>query len=808
MRKAGSRLTAQGSGLLVAAALCTVLAPHPVAQQPQQPQQAAPTLVPTNHPKVPRDLSRLWLAPDRIRPAPATFTNFATAVKLEAAGEHTRALTLLTEPALQQSPLGNYAAYYAAKASLKLGRNGDAVRAFQALEARQPVGYLAEAAAIGEAEADEAQNDFRAAAGIYERLLRDGVGAVDDISMRLGNAAKAGGDTTKASDAFARVYYDNALSELAPSAGAELARLSTLEPIAPGNDRYKKELARAGKIFDARLYAPARAAFQALAAVAAKGDDGELVNLRVAECDYFLKHSRMASDEVRPFIDHASRKGEALFFHGAASLDLNDRPEFTKTMRRVADEFPSESWAEEALDSLANFNIQKADNDEEADRLLLELYTKYPKGIHAERAAWRIGWRAYRERRYAETVRVFEQASHDFPRSDYRPPWLYWAGRAHEALGEPDLAEARYKLELADYRNTYHGHLALKELAGYTPPARVILASAAGPDDPAPPFADLPPNAQTIQNLLSVNLFEPALNELRFAARAWGETSPVEATIAWVERQRGRSETGVERFNDWRGSMTIMKRAYPQYLAAGGEQLPWDVQATIFPVAYWDTIKKYSAANQLDPYIVAALTAQESTFVADIKSYAGAVGLMQFMVPDAREWAKKVGLPYSASLRANADASLKMGTSYLADLVRRFGDVYVALAAYNAGPGRVHQWMTDRPDMPQDVFIDDIPYPQTQNYVKKILATAEDYKRLYGPDAMRGQEPDLDAKLPSATVAPAAKPVAPRPAAPKATAKPAAAPARQSPKGVGRKSVVRSPKRAAGATAPASKSRK
>jgi hypothetical protein len=116
--------------------------------------------------------------------------------------------------------------------------------------------------------------------------------------------------------------------------------------------------------------------------------------------------------------------------------------------------------------------------------------------------------------------------------------------------------------------------------------------------------------------------------------------------------------------------------------------------------------------------------------------------------------------------------------------------------------------MTDRPDMPQDVFIDDIPYPETQNYVKKILATAEDYKRLYGPDAMRGQEPDLDAKLPSATFAPAAKPVAPRPAAPKATAKPAAAPARQSPKGVGRKSVVRSPKRAAGATAPASKSRK
>lgn len=249
----------------------------------------------------------------------------------------------------------------------------------------------------------------------------------------------------------------------------------------------------------------------------------------------------------------------------------------------MADEFPTQSWAEEALDHLADFYIQKADDDDEADRVLLEQYTKYPKGSHAERAAWRIGWRAYREGRYADTIHFFEQAAHDFPRSDYRPPWLYWSGRAHEALGEKAKAEERYKLELADYRNTYHGHLALKQLAGYTPPPRIILAAATEANDPAPAFAELPANAQTIRDLLSVNLFDDASNELGFAARTWGDTSPVEATVAWIQRQRGRSETGLVRYNDWRGSMTIMKRAYPQYLAAGGEQLPRDVLAVIFP---------------------------------------------------------------------------------------------------------------------------------------------------------------------------------------------------------------------------------
>jgi hypothetical protein len=267
----------------------------------------------------------------------------------------------------------------------------------------------------------------------------------------------------------------------------------------------------------------------------------------------------------------------------------------------------------------------------------------------------------------------------------------------------------------------------------------------------------------------------------------------VQATLAWIQRQQGRTESGVKQFDHWRGSINVMKRAYPQYLAAGGEQLPWDVQAIIFPMAYWDTIKKYSEANGLDPFIVAALTAQESTFVADIKSYAGAVGLMQFMAPSGREWARKVSLPYSSRLLTNPDASLKMGTAYLADLVRRFdGKMFLALAAYNAGPVAARRWIEERPGIPQDEFIDDIPYPQTQNYVKKILATADDYRRLYGPGVSRGAEPDLDARVampapvvkrpappaarttPSTTKKAAPAPKAPTPA-PKAPAKPAAA---------------------------------
>ena len=64
--------------------------------------------------------------------------------------------------------------------------------------------------------------------------------------------------------------------------------------------------------------------------------------------------------------------------------------------------------------------------------------------------------------------------------------------------------------------------------------------------------------------------------------------------------------------------------------------------------------------------------------------------------------------------------------------MKRFGEVHFALASYNAGEHRVARWISERPGVDRDEFIDDIPFPETQNYVKRILGTAEDYRRLYG----------------------------------------------------------------------------
>jgi len=720
------------TGLAALTLAALVLAPAAAPRAQQNSADAAPDLQATEHPRLPADAAKLWMAPVRQGQADAaaavtrtpSIAQFAEAVKLEVDANFARALPILSQPSVQQGTLGDYALFYQGLAELRLGRAADARHTFQALQQRAPVGYLVEAAALREAEADEALGDRDAALDVYERLAKRKTTSPDDVLMRLGRIARAAGRLDTATDAFSRVVYEFPFSDLAPLAATELETLP-LAPIEPGTNRYKLELGRAERLFGAKRYAQARPAFEALKRAAAN-DDRELVNLRLAEIDYFTKRPRQARDGVRPYVDKASRQGEALYFYAVSTRELGDEAEYLRLVRRIVAEFPEQSWAEEALNNLASHYIVRND-DEQADATFREMYEKYPTGHYAERAAWKIGWYAYKNGRYAETVRVFESAAAHFPRSDYRPSWLYWSARAHGKLNEPAIAEARYTLVATDYLNTYYGRLAVKRLNGAAPQRRLVVDADAAADadapDRTPAPVRMPPNEPIIRALLGLQLYDQAIDELRFAQKAYGDSPAIQATLGWIYSQRG----------DLRAGLNAVKRAYPQYMAAGGEKLPADLLRVMFPVAYWATIKRYSDLHHVDPYLMAALCLQESNFTADIKSPANAYGVMQLLPSTGRQYAKSLHLPkrFTLGMLTTADTNINMGTAHFADLVRQFGGAHYALASYNAGENRIARWIAERPGIDEDEWIDDIPFPETQNYVKRILGQAEDYRKLY-----------------------------------------------------------------------------
>jgi soluble lytic murein transglycosylase len=688
-------------------------------------------------PRLPADISQIWLVPERPSASPLgkPMADFAGGMQKFAQAKYSEALPLLNAPSLAATRLAGYATFYSGLCLLNLSREAEARMAFARLHASpQVIGFIAEAAIVREAEAAASQGDHTAAARLYDELTRRRTATPDAVLLALGKEYEAAGDRVRAAESFARLYYEFPLSDLVSVAATELDGLEDVSARKEPTSRFKFDLGRALRLFGFKRYQPAKQAFEALEPLAA-GDDAELVALRTAECNHYLRQYRQAREELAPFVDHASRKVEAQFFYLTATRELGERDEYVRQARALVTAFPDSSWADETLNNLATHYIL-TDDDDQADATFRELYAKFPQGAHAERAAWKAGWWAYKHGRYHETITFYESAAAGFPRSDYRPAYLYWSARSREQLGDEQGAAAVYRIVTSDYLNSYYGRLASKWLHG------TGLRLMTGPSDVVPPPSVVmpPPTGDLIRLLLSLELYDQARDELLYAQRTWDDNPVVNATLGWVYNKQG----------DLRRGIISMKRAYPQYIGEEGSRLPVEVLKVIFPLDYWPLIRKYSPVYHLDPYLVAALINQESAFDAGVKSSANAVGLMQLLPSTGKRYARELRIRrYSTASLTRPEINIQLGMAYFAELVRRFGGVHHALASYNAGENHVVEWNSDRPGLKLDEYIDDIPFPETQTYVKKILGTADDYRRLYADDAGAGRKAATKTATPS-----------------------------------------------------------
>ncbi len=681
------------------------------------------SLTSTAHPPLPADPDDLWISP---RPsARAAGSALTRGVAELTAGRADAALALLSQP-VSAPALAGYPHHYRALALARVGRTEQARQAWDTLLASPLTGALADAVRLGAGEFAETSGDPQAAVLHYDAVARGTTAAPDDVLLRLGRARLAAGDRAGAVEAFTRLHEVYPLSDLAPAAAAQLTDLDAWAPLEKGSARYGKELKRAERLFAARRYAQAREAFEGLLPVSGS-DDRELVSLRMAECDHYLKRYDAARDALGPWLERASRRAEARFFHLTATRELGEHAEYVRQAEALATEFPRDSWSEEALNNLATHYIV-VDDDASADAAFRRLARQFPAGRHAPRAAWKIGWDAYRQGRHAECAEVFELAASAFPRSDYRPSWIYWAARSRDQLGDTRLANRLYGIVVADYLSSYYGRIAERTLTARQVEPMTMAASVAAPagaQDAVRGTSTTPrpaSNVEVISALITHALYDDALAEVQWAQKASGDTPALQATLGLIYSRMG----------DLRRGINAVKRAYPQFLAAVGEDLPPDVREVLFPVAYWRLIQKHAPPRGLDPYLIAALMAQESTFDADIRSHANAIGLMQIVPATGRRYARALKIPrFTAARLTDPEVNVRIGTAYFADLVERFGGVHHALASYNAGPSPVSRWIAEKPGVARDEFIDDIPYPETQNYVKRILGTAEDYRRLY-----------------------------------------------------------------------------
>ncbi len=160
--------------------------------------------------------------------------------------------------------------------------------------------------------------------------------------------------------------------------------------------------------------------------------------------------------------------------------------------------------------------------------------------------------------------------------------------------------------------------------------------------------------------------------------------------------------------------------------------IKFGVEKYAFPYKYKDVVDEYSKEYNLNPLFVLSIIKAESKFNPDAHSHKGAYGLMQ-ITEDTGKWiADQMGIQnFSGDMLYDENLNIKMGCWYLNNLYQEFGDRDLVISAYNAGRGNVQKWLKDHNYSKNGKDIHNIPFPETENYVKKVNIYYKIYKYLY-----------------------------------------------------------------------------
>ena len=151
------------------------------------------------------------------------------------------------------------------------------------------------------------------------------------------------------------------------------------------------------------------------------------------------------------------------------------------------------------------------------------------------------------------------------------------------------------------------------------------------------------------------------------------------------------------------------------------------------PMPHQNEVVTYSRQAGIDPAWAYGIMRQESRFVSSARSGVGASGLMQIMPDTAKYIARNLGETYSASRANSGDTNIRYGTWYMSDIMGKlYNQPVLATAGYNAGPNKAKRWQPVYGSLAADQYVESIAYPETRNYVKRVMENATIYSSLLG----------------------------------------------------------------------------
>jgi soluble lytic murein transglycosylase len=415
------------------------------------------------------------------------------------------------------------------------------------------------------------------------------------------------------------------------------------------------------------------------------------------------------------------------------------------TYRSFADDYPQSPLAPTALWEAADLETDRGDLDKAAGSFR-NLAARYPDDEGAPEALFKSALLEYSRGEFDAAQRGWEMLVQDYADSQPSLAARFWLGKTWLALQKPEEAKAAFDAAHKWAPDSYYGLRALKLLdenenepgaAGLDPPelfnTEVDQKKAEEWITSWLPITDTLGldvlNASIAESaafrrgdaLLAVGRRAEALDEFDAIRETWWDDPLALYQLSLAFRDRGL----------YRLSIVTAERLTWLSPVTSRAEVPEFIQHLSFPLQYHELVLSQARAQGVDPLLVFSLIRQESLFEASITSAADARGLTQ-VIPATGDWiAGRLGWEdFSHDDLYRPYVNIEFGVFYLGVQLATFEqEPILALAAYNAGPGRIHRWQEDAPDV--DLMVETMPYAEPRRYVRNVFENYGHYRRLY-----------------------------------------------------------------------------
>lgn len=639
--------------------------------------------------------------------------------------------------------MDDYLLFYQAQALLKKDQPADAASALDSLITRFPGSALMAESLYMKAEALSAEGDFDGAQKAYERFISDHPGNPLVPKALLGSARvsfnlKKFDAAIKAARAVLVNYPALPESTGARALLAEIRSKGETIPELTDDERFE----RGRRLFSASRYTDAIAEFSVLSR---KKDgpyrDSSVIKQAVALMR--LKRYEKAEKTLKDYLNGKDAKKEidALYLLANIGFRQGNEEILLNAGKKIARKYPKSREHGRVLLFTGKFYESK--DPEKAVSFyskVLDEFKDGPFSTVALDALWDMGWLSYRAGNYEDALARFSSYGQYECRDASK--FIYWSGRSAENLGKAKEAADFYGRLCTGFNDNYYCRMAEERLDA--------LASTGAVEAPKAAFlpSDDTEGAPSIYNQTELYATEmPAVLLKVFAddhylaakelmimglgGRASKEADFITKKYSSEPKEIFELAQMFLKSGDYYNAL----RVYSLYLSGDRARQcgkPSDVLALSFPLQVVDLVKETDPAVS-DPYLVAAVMREESSFNPRAVSITGALGLMQIMPSTGRTLARELGEEdFDSKELFDPKTNIRYGSRYLDELSKMFDDnAILAIASYNAGPDAAARWK-DSFRVAPDEFIESIPYPETRLYTKKVLKSYIEFLRLSG----------------------------------------------------------------------------